>query len=144
MPISLQFPLQVVDDWPPVGSESLSFEKGTNGYTLMVPPMFISELSVGDVIDVSDDEFGFVSDWWHLAKSGRSVIWLLRISKGGFLDPILKNLRKIGCNTSGIESLGCYSIDVPENVSMDIVDAILSELDTSAAAVTFPSFRHPE
>jgi hypothetical protein len=144
MPISLQFPLEVVDDWPPVGSESLSFEKGASGYTLTVPPMFISELSVGDVIDVSEDEFGFVSDWWHLAKSGRSIIWLLIISKDACVNPILENLQKIGCHTAGIENLGCYSVDVPENVLIDVVDAILNELDTSTVAVTFPSFRHPE
>jgi hypothetical protein len=142
MLVSLQFPLQVVDDWPPVGSESLSFEKGLIGYTLLVPPMFTSELSVGDVVEIFKDEFGFVSRWRHLARSGRSVIWILRISNGAFIEQTLNKLREVGCNTTGVDDLGCYSVDIPEDVSIKSVDAVLDELDTNAVAVAFPSFRH--
>lgn len=84
----LQFPLEVEDDWPPVGSESLPFEKLADGYRAMSPPLFVRDLSVGDVIDVSEDEFGFVSAWRHLAKSGRSVLWLLRLSETDEIDRV--------------------------------------------------------
>lgn len=142
MTVSLQFPLNVEDEWPPVGSESLAFEKMPDGYEAKGPPLFVRNLSVGDIIDVSKDEFGFVSKWWHLGKSSRSVVWLLRLSATEEIDRSLEKLRMVGCNTAGAEVLGCYSVDVPENVTMATVDAVLDALDASEVAVAFPSMRH--
>lgn len=144
MSVSLQFPLDVEDDWPPVGSESLVFEKTSDGYEALAPPLFVRDLSVGDIIDVSRDKFGGILEWTHVKKSGRSVVWLLRLSNKATIDIYLKMLREIGCNTTGADDLGCYSVDVPENITIGTVDAILDTLDTSSVAVAFPSLRHPD
>jgi hypothetical protein len=144
MVISLQFPLHVEDDWPPVGSESLPFRKVRDGYELLTPPLFVYNLSVGDVINILEDGNGFVVEWSHLSKSARSVIWLLRLSEKAGIDIYLDELRQIGCNTTGISDFGCYSIDVPESVTIADVDAVLNNIDTMAIAVAFPSLRHTD
>lgn len=144
MPISLQFPLDIEEGWPPVGSESLAFDKQRNGYKLLVPPLFVRNISVSDVIDVTVDSLGYVSDWEHVELSNRSVVWLLRTSDHNNIGVILSQFRKIGCNTTGIDEFGAYSVDVPENASLAQVDNILSNASTDEVAIAFPSFRHSD
>ena len=144
MTISLQFPLVVEDGWPPVSSESLPFEERANGYESTIPPLFVSDLSVGDMITISLDESGFISSWSHNFKSSRSVVWLLRLSSTGSINIALDKLRVLGCNTVGSDALGCYSVDVPAHISIGSVDSILEKLNPDEVAVAFPSMRHPD
>ncbi len=56
----------------------------------------------------------------------------------------LTQLRGLGCNTAALEGAGTYSVDVPESVPIETVDAVLAYLDADAVAVAFPSMRHEE
>jgi Domain of unknown function (DUF4265) len=143
--IHLSFPLDVEDGWPPVPVETLPFRPAVEGYIAAVPPLFVKDLSVGDVIDATLEEGSSrVSSWRHRAKSGHSTIWLLRMRQSATIDSVLGELRSLGCHTVRLEEAGAYSIDVPETVAMSPVDAALAELDELAVAVAFPSMRHPE
>lgn len=142
--VSLQFILNIEEDWPPVGSESLQFRKLTFGYECLSVPIFIKDLSVGDVINVEINGSGFVSSWTHFARSKRSTIWLLRIATNDQIEPCLERLRFLGCNTTSVVEFGCYAIDVPKNLSISDVDQVLESLDPSSVAVAFPSMRHSE
>jgi hypothetical protein len=144
MPISLQFPLNVEDEWPPVGSESLPFEKSGEGYECLSAPIFVKDLSVGDVIEFKKNSEGFLSNWSHISRSGRSTIWLLRLADNDQIEPCLQRLQSLGCNTTGIAEFGCYTIDVPEALAISDVDEVLETLDSELVAVAFPSMRHPE
>lgn len=144
MTVSLQFPLDVNDDWPPIGSESLPFEKSEGGYKCLSAPLFVKDLSVGDVIEFEKDSEGFLSNWSHLSRSGRSTIWLLRLADNDQIEPCLQKLRSLGCNTTGVAEFGCYAIDVPESLAISHVDDVLEDLDPDSVAVAFPSMRHPE
>jgi hypothetical protein len=55
--IVLNFAFDVEGDWPPIAVEPLRFSPGAVGYKLLAPPLFVKELSVGDVIqaEVSQD-----------------------------------------------------------------------------------------
>ena len=144
MSISLQFPLTVEDEWPPVGSESLPFKELGKGYECLSPPLFVKDLSVGDFIEFKKDSEGFLSSWSHLSRSGRSTIWLLRLADNDQIEPCMQRLRSLGCNTTGVTEFGCYSIDVPESLAISDVDEVLEVLDSGLVAVAFPSMRHPE
>ena len=144
MPVSLQFPLDGEDDWPPVGSESLPFDKLSDGYKLLVAPLFIKNLSVDDIIDVVEDDNNFVKSWNHIRKSQRTTVWLLRLAEDNQIDVALEELQSLGCNTVGLPQFGCYAADVPEEISMSHVDAVLGKLDSNRVAVAFPSMRHPD
>lgn len=139
--MSLSFPLSVEDGWPPVGAECLPFRPSPEGYELLVPPLFVKDLSVGDVLDVVLDE-GRVLRWRHVVRSACTTVWLLRMAQDPELEEVLVGLRKLGCNTVGLDDLGVHSIDVPAAVSMTAVDAILARLDPGRVATAFPSLRH--
>lgn len=142
--VSLKFPLNVVDGWPPVAVESLPFRLSTDGYHALVAPLFVKDISVGDVISAQLDHENLVESWQHLVRSGRTTIWLLRLKQPNRIDLVLTELRAIECNSVGLDAVGCYAIDVPETVPIDSVDAVLSTLDSDSVAVAYPSMRHPE
>lgn len=142
--VSLQFLLAVEEGWPPVGSESLPFECADDGFRCLVSPLFVSDLSVGDEITAVENNDGFVDEWKHLVRSGRSTIWILRLSSGDNIASVLDELRSMGCNTISLDAYGCYSVDIPAELSFEMVDDVLNELSPDTAAVAFPSFRHKE
>jgi hypothetical protein len=99
------------------------------------------------------DAEGYVREWVHIARSSRSTVWLLRLGppKGDTGDRVrartlyelVADLRDIGCTVVDFESMGCFSVDVPEAVPLQNVDAILDRKGAEVA-VAFPSLRHTE
>ncbi|WP_157907139.1 DUF4265 domain-containing protein [Sorangium cellulosum] len=143
--VSLSFPLDVEDDWPPVAVESLPFRVAPEGYVAQVPPLFVKGLSVGDVIGATLEAGSYkVIGWKHVVKSGRSTVWLLRMRQSETISAVLAELRELGCNTVGLEDLGVYSVEVPESVRIEAVDTALAHLDSDSVAVAFPSLRHEQ
>ena len=142
MVISLQFPLDIEDGWPPVGSESLPVEEVPEGQIVSVPPLFVKGLSVGDVIKVELDIDGFVSSWIHVEESGRSVVWVMRLTGEPEIAGALEQMRALGCNTTSLDDYGCHAVDVPADLDMKTIDEILDRLDPDQVAAAFPSMRH--
>lgn len=143
--ISLEFALDAEDGWPPVATESLPFQATPNGFVALVPPLFIKNLSVGDTIHAHfDGGSRKVVTWEHVATSEHTTIWLLRLRHSNTIEPVLAELRALGCNTVGLDELGVYAIDVPESVAIEPIDDALASLDADAVAIAFPSMRHPE
>jgi hypothetical protein len=141
--VSLSFALDVQDGWPPAGVECLPFQVTAEGYVAMDAPLFVKDLSVGDVIAVERDGVnGLVFSWRHVRKSGHTTIWLLRMKASETIEPVLMALRELGCNTGALGTAGAYTIDVPPTLSIAAVDAALEQLDSDAVAVAFPSLRH--
>ena len=59
----LTFTLEIDDDWPPVAVECLPFERVANGYRALSVPLFVKDLSVGDVIAPEFNDHGEVVSW---------------------------------------------------------------------------------
>lgn len=142
--ISLGFPLNVEDDWPPVSLESLPFSQTAEGFALQVPPLFVKGLSVGDIIAVEKDEENRVWNWSHLQKSKHTTVWILRIKAGESIAQWLEELRTLGCRISDFGKYGCYALDVPEHIPIETIDQRLEQLDPEHYATAFPSMRHEE
>lgn len=143
--MELKFRLESEEGWPPVGVEGVPFEETSGGFRALVPPIFVKDISVGDLIEVlkySSD--GYVLSWRHLLKSGHTTIWLLRLSEPSRIEEILEELRVLGCNTVGLKEFGCYAVDVPPDLEISLIDKILENADPQKVGVAFPSFRHPE
>lgn len=141
--VSLNFPLEEQDGWPPVSVECLPFRKVGDHYEVLDAPLFIKDMSVGDVLSVTL-EADLVSAWRHVRRSDRSTFWLGRLQQTDAIDIVLRELRELGCNTARAPALGTYAIDVPETVEIGLVDDILDRLDREAVAIAYPSMRHPE
>ncbi|MFT7723423.1 MAG: DUF4265 domain-containing protein [Roseateles sp.] len=142
--VSLKFRLDVEDDWPPVALESLPFRKVVSGYETLAAPLFVKDLSVGDVIEAKIDGKSEVESWRHVSRSDHTTVWLLRLKQPNQIEEVLAKLRELGCNSVGLDAAGCYAIDVPPTVGIGEVDAVLARLDDAAVATAFPSMRHPE
>ena len=142
--VSLKFSLDVEDGWPPVAVESLPFRAQHDGYELLTVPLFVKELSVGDVIAVVELTNDLVAAWRHVHRSTNTTIWLLRLRPTNQIKTVLAEVRELGCNTSTFEPGGSFAIDLPASIPVQAVDELLSRLDSEAVAVAYPSFRHPE
>jgi hypothetical protein len=141
----LNFPLTVEDGWPPVGLECLLVNRTALGYEVQAAPLFIRDVSVGDVLSVTFDSEGRVAAYRHEARAKNSTIWLLYLDREKEnVAPFLVELRSVGCDTTSMDDLGCYAVSVPESTPMESVDAILAQLDQDAVAVAFPSMRHED
>jgi len=141
---SLAFSLKVEDGWPPVAVENVPFEKTDTGCRILVPPIFVKGISVGDIIEIIKTENREIKTWEHIKKSNRTTIWLRRMRDSKKLEFVLSELRDLGCHTVYLESLGSFSVDVPSKVTIESVDVALGKLDKRSTAVAFPSFRHQE
>ena len=142
--VSLKFPLDVEEGWPPVAVESLPFERDGDEYQALTAPLFVKDLSVGDRISATVDADGSVVSWQHTYRSDRTTIWLLRLRQTDQVDDVLSALRAIDCNTVGLDSVGSYSVDVPGSVPIDAVDMVLDKLDRESVAIAYPSMRHSD
>lgn len=140
--VPLRFDLQVEDGWPPVATEVLQCRPVGSGYEVVSIPLFVKDLSVGDVISAQINTNGLVQSWRHTSKSEHSTIWVLRTQSGAPIEDVLGRLRAIGCNTVGANSIGMYAVDVPPEVDIEGVDKVLESLDGDEAGVAYPSFRH--
>jgi Domain of unknown function (DUF4265) len=142
--VVVNIPLTVVDGWPPVGVEGLPCTVVKLGYRVENPPLFVRDLSAGDVIAVNRDDLGDVVSWETRERSRHTTVWLLRKKTPNNIDEVLCALRSLHCNTVRLPEYGCYSIDVPAECDISQVDKRLSLLNEEEVAIAFPSFRHDE
>lgn len=144
--VELVFSLVEEDGWPPVSTECVPCIRTGDHFRVLVAPLFVQGVSAGDVIAPDLDAARHVVTWQSVERSRRSTVWLLRLAQCADrqIDCALKALRALGCNTSGIEALGAYAIDVPDTLSIRAVDECLEGLDSERVAVAFPSMRHDE
>ncbi|MBK6918310.1 MAG: DUF4265 domain-containing protein [Deltaproteobacteria bacterium] len=139
----LEFILEIEDGWPPVAVECLPFLLAPGGYTAVTAPLFVKDLSVGDIIRARLEPTGNrVVSWEHISRSQHSTLWLLRVGPSLTLAPVLDDLRRLGCSTESSDALGVYAVDIPASVQLNSVDDVLARLESNAVAVAFPSLRH--
>jgi hypothetical protein len=130
------------DGWPPFGSEWLPLLPNDRMFINTSPPLFISGLSVDDVISLNEfDEEGFVIGWSIVKLSKSSVMWISDIGGGSFTK-ILSSFRRLGCHTVVLEDLYHASVHIPSSISLDKIDNIIGQLSDIEYAIAFPSNRH--
>ena len=129
--------------WPPAGAESIPVERVTGGYRVLTPPFFVKDISVGDIVDCSNDSEGYVSNLVCKHRSARSTIWVAPRGAPPW-QTAKAELLGLGCNVETLKEFGVSSIDLPENVSLALLDRILEPVASAGAFVAYPSLRHVE
>ena len=137
----LMFRLDIEQDWPPVAKECLICTDSAGGYRIEVPPFFIKNLSVGDVITVERDESGDVVAWSYVDQSKRSTVWIMVFGDYSVGDA-LTCLKSLNCNVEELKQYQYFAIDVPADCPIDSLDKCLDALNSDKTAVAYPSFRH--
>lgn len=141
MKTELVFQLDVDDGWPPVAKECLRCVDVECGYQIQEPPLFIKDLSVGDVIEVVWGEEGEVVAWSHVEKSKRSIVWIM-VSGDYSVASEIECLKRLRCNVAEFEAYRYFAVDVPAECPVERLDECLDALSREEVSVVFPSFRH--
>lgn len=105
-------------------------------------PFLLETFHVAMSIAVTRDLEERILSWVHARKSSRTTIWILRTGHPDNIADVLPALRTLHCEVSQLPQFGVYSVDVPEEVSMDDVETCPAQLDPRSVAVAYPSFRH--
>lgn len=143
MSTALPIALEVEDGWPPVAVEHLPVSREGEYYRVLSPPLWVKNVSVGDLIAVSEWWEQIAHGWSVVERSRRSTLWLHRCSTPNQIDEVLKRARALGCNTVSSTELGRHSIDVPQETDLESVEAFLHSLPEEEVALAYPSLRHP-
>lgn len=142
---ALIFPIRRKNDWPPapIGSECIPCTVEGDNYRVLVAPLFIKNLSVGDLIRIEAGKIENVKKWKHVEKSRNSVIWIMSRmpTNAALFKSVLDKLKSLNCFISSLEHLGHYSICVPGECKIAKVDWQLDKLGESVF-ICWPSFRH--
>lgn len=139
--IELMFLLKIDDGWPPVAKECLICTATESNYRVEVPPLFVKDISVGDVIEIERDEEGDVSAWSQVKRSKRSTVWIM-VTGSTSIEGTIECLISMKCNVERFKEYRYFSIDVPEECSVERLDECLAALDREKVSIAFPSFRH--
>jgi len=124
--IQVVFKLQRVNDYPPASRERI-WAKLLNDTECQVDsiPFFVNGISLGDVITIVQrkDKYHFAG---LVAESGHSTLRVIFFDEGR-ISSLRSELRKMGCSSELFSKLGLIAIDVPPNVSLQNVAALLTQ-----------------
>lgn len=130
--------LEREDGWPPFDVEHLWVEKKRKNYEIRNCPFFVKDMSIGDIIDADIDKDGYAKRWKIIKRSKNTNLWIFTK-----ITELLDALVGLGCSCEGGSVSNLYSVNVPESVSIELVDKILSPYEESGAAeVVVSSMRH--
>jgi hypothetical protein len=118
----------LVEGWPPADSEGL-WAESLGGHTFRIDntPWFVLNLAVDDVVTARAGDDGIL---WATGKerwSGRMTIRVLPLEGGGFdaRQAVLDAFTLLGVEGEGIEQFGLIALDVPADVDVAAVKALL-------------------
>lgn len=139
--VQLQFALEVEDDWPPVGSESVCCELVGTSYRLKNAPFFIKGLAVNDVFHAEPDVVnGHIFEFRVVEASEHSLVWILNTT-GADIEPVLARLRGFGCAIERLDRFSLHAVDVPPDVQGTDLDAVLDSAEEAGLDLGFPVWR---
>lgn len=114
------------DGYPPMDVEGVwAIEADDGGYEIDNIPFFASQATVGDIIEAkSVDDRLFYEGTRRPSKHS-----LLRVALFDGRDPapLRSKLAKLGCSTEQSHLACLIAVDVPPNVSLDEVRALLDD-----------------
>jgi hypothetical protein len=140
---SLTFRLAVEDGWPPVAAECMPCAVDQGGFRMLAAPLFVRELSLDDIISITEEENGQIWSWQHIYKSANSTVWFLTIGDTSIEEPLV-HLTALGCSVVRFPVAGVISLNVPPSVSADLLDSYFAGFTVEELKVAYPSWRHQD
>lgn len=142
--LKLIFELNVDDEWPPVGAESLWFDETAQGLVLKTIPFFIDGIAYDDVlaIDVIGDVHGTIRS--VISPSGNSTVWIY-LREGVDDQSVLSKLTEKGLGCEGGALNGYFAINLPATCRLsDLTSCLQEELEGGMAELAYGVMRHKE
>ena len=127
----------------PVRSESLHADAEGGFYRIANAPFFVSDLSFGDLIEITALDQSEIVEWRHVKRSDRSTVWLMVV--GDFdISPTIRALKSLGCRVEGFPAYSLYAVDAPVSIPAASLDEVVGALTEDQANVAYPSWRHDD
>jgi hypothetical protein len=128
--VKVHFHLEIEDDWPPAGVESLwAVDQGDGTVKLDNVPWFVRGVACGDVLAVSPDEEGVLWAGDVVRPSENCTIRLIVLREGGSgaaRQSVLNAFHRLGVWGEGIERFGMVALDVPPTSDLVQVQRLLN------------------
>ncbi|MGV9991373.1 DUF4265 domain-containing protein [Streptomyces sp. NPDC003374] len=127
--VKVHFRLELKDDWPPAGVESLwAVDQGDGTVRLDNIPWFVRGIACGDVVTTEPDEEGVLWAGEVVRRSENCTIRLIVFRDGGSgpaRQSVLNAFGKLGVDGEGIERFGMVALDVPPTADLPRVRRLL-------------------
>ncbi|NEC84761.1 DUF4265 domain-containing protein [Streptomyces sp. SID12501] len=128
--VKVHFRLEIEDDWPPAGVESLwALDQGNGTVKLDNIPWFVRGVACGDVVAASPDEEGMLWAGDVVLPSENCTIRLIVLREGGSgaaRQSVLNAFDRLGVCGEGIERFGMVALDVPPTADLVQVQRLLN------------------
>lgn len=128
--VKLHFRLEIEDDWPPAGVESLwAIDQGNGTVKLDNVPWFVRGVACGDVLAPSSDEEGVL---WagDVVRPSENCTIRLAVRRDGGSDAsrqsVLDAFRRLGVWGEGIQHFGMVALDIPPTADLAQVQRLLN------------------
>ncbi len=136
------FALDVVDGWPPVGTEGVWCERVGDDYQLKNVPFFIPNIAFGDIFQaVPDPVNDHIFKFDIIEESGHSVIWLMN-NIDLDLAEFVENIKALGCSYEVFSQYSLGAIDAPPTVDVDELNDAIDTFEGKGIIFAFPVWRY--
>lgn len=127
--VKVHFRLEITDDWPPAGVESLrAIDRGDGTVAVDNTPWFVRGIACGDVIRTRANEDGLLWAGDVVQPSQNCTIRLIVLRDKGSSaarQSVLDAFRKLGVTGEGIEQFGMVALDVPPEAPLNKIRQLL-------------------
>ncbi|MFF5936680.1 DUF4265 domain-containing protein [Streptomyces sp. NPDC012508] len=129
--LKVHFRLEVEDDWPPAGVESLwATDRGNGTVELANTPFFVRGVAIGDIVETSTDNKGTRWAGSVVRPSDNCTIRLIVLRDGGSAaarQSVLNVFHELGAGGEGIERFRMVALDIPPNAEVVKIKRPLQE-----------------
>jgi hypothetical protein len=127
--VKVHFRLEIEDDWPPVGVESLwAIDRGDGRAELANTPFFVRGVAIGDIVETSTDDDGARWAGRVVRPSNNCTIRLIVFRDKGSAaarQSVISAFHALGAGGEGIERFGMVSLDIPPEAKIGKIKQLL-------------------
>lgn len=140
-PVDVMFPLMDDEEWPPYPAEMVEGDLLAHDLVEITGvPWFVTGISHGDVVCVSQDGIGYVGAG-VVSRGGHSTVHVMAGSTQE-MAPIAAALQAAGAATRSAFEPPMLTVDVPPQCSLDEVIAVLAAAESLTCAYTVACRQH--
>ncbi|MGI5140900.1 DUF4265 domain-containing protein [Streptomyces sp. CA-106110] len=127
--VKVHFRLEIENDWPPAGVESLwAIDRGNGEVELANTPFFVRGVAIGDIVETSMDDEGVRWAGRMVRPSDNCTIRLIVLRDSGSAaarQSVLNAFNKLGAGGEGIEQFRMVSLDIPPEADLGKIKRLL-------------------
>lgn len=139
--VDVMFPLVDDEEWPPYPAEMVDAALIAHDLAeIRGVPWFVTNLSRGDIVRVRHDGIGYVGGV-IVSRGGHSTLHVMATTDAELI-PVVEQLQALGAVTSSGLEPPMLTVDVPENVSLDDVLAVMANAESLTCAYTVACGQH--